>query len=549
MRDEDGLLKATRDPKTRDAGAFDRIADVVVVGAGAAGIPAAISARDAGASVSVIEANCDIGGHAIVSTGYVQLGGGTNWQRRYGIDDPPDDLYRALTDPHHPQYRRNDRALVRVFADESAPTFGFLLENGVVFREQPPIVMRFGNVPRAYQTTRSSQDWRDTINGTEGSGLMRALEASARGKGVTFLLRHRLTRVLRETPSSGAVTGVIARTDGCDVRIGARRGVVLATGGHSSNVAFRRIFDPRLTEEYQTAGEPWTAQNADGEMAAIAIGAALWAVGIQTNDSERSIGGGTTLYRAGSIGCRYGYPGLRWDPRSPVFERAGASGLAVGDLQDLILVNRHGRRFWNELDPTTAFLNACLGPHGDLGRDGTANGGGPIWAIFDSAAVMRERWIPEPPNVDPNGWFFSASTIAELATRIVNPYQRAPILPEILEATVARYNDIIDRGEDPDFGRPSPLGGQRISALRHYRIQAPPFYAAWSTPMVHDSLTGLRIDTRARVIDWHERVIPGLYCAGESAGGFGLHGLSRAIVFGRIAGMNAARSGRRPLDG
>jgi urocanate reductase len=528
----------------REMDAFDHVADVVVVGAGAAGIPAAISARDTGASVVVVEANYDIGGHAILSTAWLQLGGGTSWQKKYGVEDSPDVLYADLVDPHHAQYRRSDRDLARVFADESVATFDFLLENGVVFRDQPPVVMRFGSIARACQTISSTDDWSETINGAEGSGLMRGLEKTARQKGVTFLLRHRLTRVMRESPSSGRVTGIAAETDGREVRIGARRGVILATGGHSSNVGFRRVFDPRLTAEYQTAGEPWTAQNADGEMAAIAVGAALWAVGIQTNDSERNIGGGTTLYRTAFIGCRYGYPGLRWDPRSPVFARAGASGLLVGDPQDVILVNEIGQRFWNELDPSTAFLHACLGPHGRQRRDGrSANGGGPIWAIFDANAVERERWVPEPPNVDPAGWFFSAPTIAELARRIVNPYQRDPIRPDVLEASVERYNEIIDLGEDLDFGRPPPLGGQRISTLRQYKIQVPPFYAAWSTPMVHDSLTGLRIDTRSRVLDWNERVIEGLYCAGESAGGLGLHGLTRAIVFGRIAGADAARAG------
>src|ERR1019366_7248307 len=94
---------------------------------------------------------------------------------------------------------------------------------------------------------------------------------------VTFLLGHKMTRVIRENPSSGRVVGITASVEGKDVNIQARGGVVLATGGHTSNVEFRRMFDPRLTEEYQTAGEPWTKQNAEGEIAAMDIGAALWA--------------------------------------------------------------------------------------------------------------------------------------------------------------------------------------------------------------------------------------------------------------------------------
>ena len=73
---------------------WDLAADVVVIGAGATGLPAAIAARDAGASVIVVEANYDIGGHAILSGGNVPLGGGTSAQRKYGIEDSPDTRLR-----------------------------------------------------------------------------------------------------------------------------------------------------------------------------------------------------------------------------------------------------------------------------------------------------------------------------------------------------------------------------------------------------------------------------------------------------------------------
>ena len=101
---------------------------------------------------------------------------------------------------------------------------------------------------------------------------MRPLEASARAKGVEFLLSHKLVTIIREKPSGGNVIGITAQFENKTVNIRARRGVVLCTGGHSSNVAFRRIFDPRLTEEYQVAGEPWSKQNGDGERLAMAMG-------------------------------------------------------------------------------------------------------------------------------------------------------------------------------------------------------------------------------------------------------------------------------------
>jgi hypothetical protein len=308
------------------------------------------------------------------------------------------------------------------------------------------------------------------------------------------------------------------------VNIQARKGVILATGGHSTNVDFRRAWDPRLTEEYQVAGLPWSFQNGDGEMLALSIGAAFWATANQTVEV------GDTLTKTRHIGCKYGYANLKWDPHSPMFKLAGASGLTVKTFQDVILVNQSGVRFWNEMDDTFAFIDACLGSHGDLGKNGKANGGGPIWAIFDADAVKREGWNPQPPDVDPNGWFFSADTLAELAGKIANPHQHDPMPGKALEETVAKYNSFADAGKDGDFGKPAPL----------HKIETPPFYAAWSTPLVHDTRSGLRINTKCQVLDIRGQVIPGLYAAGETAGGFGLHGLPRVTVFGRIAGREAA---------
>jgi succinate dehydrogenase/fumarate reductase flavoprotein subunit len=109
-------------------------------------------------------------------------------------------------------------------------------------------------------------------------------------------------------------------------------------------------------------------------------------------------------------------------------------------------------------------------------------------------------------------------------------YQRVPMPPQNLAATVARYNSFVDAGKDADFGKPKPL----------YKIAKLPFYAAWATPVIHDTRAGLRINARCQVIDMNGEVIPGLYCGGESAGGFSMHGLPRAVCQGFIAGKNAA---------
>ena len=108
-------------------------------------------------------------------------------------------------------------------------------------------------------------------------------------------------------------------------------------------------------------------------------------------------------------------------------------------------------------------------------------------------------------------------------------YQRVPMPPQNLAATVARYNSFVDAGKDADFGKPKPL----------YKIAKPPFYAAWATPVIHDTRAGLRINARCQVVDTSGEIIPGLYCGGESAGGFSMHGLPRAICQGFIAGRNS----------
>ncbi|HEX4642186.1 MAG TPA: FAD-binding protein, partial [Candidatus Acidoferrales bacterium] len=136
------------------------------------------------------------------------------------------------------------------------------------------------------------------------------------------------------------------------------------------------------------------------------------------------------------------------------------------------------------------------------------------------------------PFVDPDGWFFSAGTLRELAGKIASKYQKEPMPGAALEETVARYNSFVDRGGDEDFKKPTPK----------FKVQTAPFYAAWSTPCIHDCLSGLRINGKAQVIDLWGNAIPGLYCAGESSGGFNQHGLARSLTFGRIAGREAAKS-------
>jgi len=504
---------------------WHRSADVVVVGAGVSGLACACAARDTGASVIVVEENFDIGGRGIMSGGSIQLGGGHSLQKKYGTVDSADMIFADWTRHDHPASRYSDREIVRKFADENAATFEFLLAHGVQFtgREEAGGGAST-NAGRTYQTV----EWHIPSQvmaphrGRNGSGLVRRLEESARKSGVEILLKHSMTSIIRENPKSGRVLGITVRSNGNTINVQARKGVYVGTGGNSGNVNFRRTFDPRLTEEYQQACAPYARQSGDAELMSMAIGAALWATALQTSES------GAAITKTAHIGCQWGYGSLVFETDSPIFHLARATGLTVANWQDVIMVNQVGKRFWSETDGSYKFIAAAMAYNGDPDK---LNGGGPIWAIFDSDAVARERWNPKPPNVDPL-YFASGATLKELAANINNPYQKRPMPGTVLQETVERYNSFVTSGTDTDFKKPKPM----------YKIEKPPFYAAWATPILHDSLTGLRVNTDQQVIDIHGQVIPGLYCGGESMGGLAQHGLGRDLVSGRIAGLHAGKS-------
>ncbi len=336
---------------------WDREADIVVIGSGATGMPAAIVAREAGASVIVVEAQPHIGGHAITSGGNLPLGGGTSYQKKYGIADSADLFFQDLTDwsvvetNGFPPYRYNDREVIRAFADNSVPAFEFLMAHGVKVIDRPPnkVGHEIGvSVLRTMQI--SVEDWPMVHTGgpadpgddeiRAGAGLMRPLEAAARKAGVEILLEHRMLALHREAANSGRVCGIAVNHNGQKLNIRARKAVIIATGGSTGNVNFRRMFDPRLTEEYcGLAGMPWSDQDASGEIAGMAVGASLWGLFNYTGEF------GSGITKPGAIGCQYGYVNVRWHPSSEVFVKARATGLQVADWQDVIMVNMLGQEF------------------------------------------------------------------------------------------------------------------------------------------------------------------------------------------------------------
>jgi hypothetical protein len=424
-----------------------------------------------------------------------------------------------------------------------------------------------------------------------GAALSRCLEFSAREKGIQFMLNQHMDEVIREQQFSGRVLGIrtsysprlhpetgerlesLWQNGNVDERgevvyIRARRAVVIAAGGHGNNPQFSSMMYPAWREPAFTSSG-WAllgprGQDASGIIAGLRIGANL--AGMQQNLSY-----GSTFHFPGTLATRDSYTTMY--PGHPTFVFRGSTGIMVGQdaYQHLIAVNQVGKRFFNEIQVTDRPGGAAYpaGPGKGQPRSGLEhvpcdwrncsveniratysdpNGlhaalamnegskepdffSGPIWTIFDRAAVERDGWNIEFPYTSPtNGYFFMADTIEELAQKIEagHEFQRVPIT--YLAETVAKWNGYVDAGLDPEFGRgaDAPM----------YRIDTPPFYAAALNPVWHDNYGGLRVNGRCQVLDMEGQPIPSLYSGGESSGGGNQHGLGRALVHGYIAGTN-----------
>src|SRR5271165_4735935 len=204
---------------------WDQAADVVVGGVGVAGLPAAITARDLGASVIVVEENFDIGGRGMLSGGRVQLGGGHALQQKFNIKDNADQVFLDWVRADDAESRYSDRDLVRVYADENVATYQFLVENGVEFIERPIGPVDASTLPRIFVT----KEWHIPAEvvaphrNRNGSGLVRRLAESARKKGAQILLKHKMIRIVREQSTSGKVLGVEVQADGKTINIRATK--------------------------------------------------------------------------------------------------------------------------------------------------------------------------------------------------------------------------------------------------------------------------------------------------------------------------------------
>jgi len=530
-------------------GKWDMETDVIVVGAGNAGLPAAIEARNAGVDVLMLEGNAFMGGLMRASGGFMFFCD-THIQKRLGVEDHvewgiEDELvmsdYRAVPD------------LVRTYVTGGAETCLWLERLGLTWADKLTNgdwgagSRRDRHVLRTHFAGKSPTGYYPGgfPDGQNGFALTTVLEKAVLDLKIPVLFQHRMRRIYRE--ARGAVVGIEAETPQGVVQIRARKAVILASGGATTNEQLVRAWDPRLVNDaIYSDGLPYMECMGDALLAAEDIGAGL---------SDMSFVSFLPV-KFGSI--YYSLSQTEVDDGVKV-QTTGVPMTQRNDgYQHVILVKNDGQRYINEAEATHK--------NPDIPRDVQAVPPAEypeepfmrkflalpnpknVWAVVDSDSAEAMKWPteeiahPEPMRghgLDPDS-VATANTLEELA-------EQMGVDRENFLETVRRYNRFVDAGADEDFGKPGPL----------YALSRPPFYGVKMNLIRHTPAGGLRVNTKGQVLDrsaqWDGRIaksiddeatIPHLYAAGEASAFVGFRRAHRKtgpiLTMGRIAGLAAA---------
>lgn len=339
--------------------------------------------------------------------------------------------------------------------------------------------------------------------------------------GSPILFGWELVQIDRDNDGTGAVTGAIFQTpDGC-VRVNARQGVLLSTGGYAANPIMVNALSPMVPPSI-VMGQYSPNCTGDGIRAALRIGASM-------DDTAAPM-----IFDRGFAlpGENAGYTG---EGEKASFAHLDTRGILIGS-EPFMKVNREGRRFFNESCPYDWAANAA-----------SKQPGGVLCAIFDSnvaedalrfqvvgCAKLGTDMLQMGP-VDKvfgdfveQGVLMSADSLEELADKLGLP-------EEEFVAEVERYNEFFDKQVDEDYGK---------EAFRLSAIRKPPFYGFWGGGSFLTTLDGLCINENMQVLDGDDSVIEGLYAAGDCAGGMFAgnypeyivgNACGRTLTFGRHA--------------
>ncbi len=455
--------------------------DVVVVGAGFAGLAAAIEARDAGASVIVLEKMKAAGGNSSISDGGIAAAD-TPQQRRLGITDSPElmhrDMMRAGLGLNHPD-------LVWKVALHSAEAVQWSLEHlGVEYLDR---MDQFGghSVPRCL-----------TALNVTGATIIRRQVEQLRKLGIELRLQSCLQGF--DVTSQGRVAGVRIRdgyvpgrpASGVDATVRARRAVVLATGGFGADVTFRAAQDPRLDASVDTTNK--TTTTAEALVEALRLGA------MPVQLSHIQLGPWASPDEKGyGVGPRFAdYVAFQY-------------GLVVSPVT--------GARIVNELGDRKMVADAILA----VGR--------PCVGIADSRAVRVSGW-----SIDrclEKGVVRGFDSLDELAACY-------GLEPKALSSTVERFNRHVASGNDPDFGKPMLQNAAPLTEPPYYAMRLWP-KVHHTMGGVQINARAQVIDVAGQPIGGlyaAGEVTGGVHGACR----LGSCAITECLVFGRIAGRNAA---------
>jgi tricarballylate dehydrogenase len=490
--------------------------DVLVIGGGIAGLTAALAARDAGASVQLLERapRAERGGNTRFSNGALRAAYRDIDDVRRLVPDLSDEQIartdfgtytreRYLTDLLRVTEGRSDPMLGRILAGESFDVLCWMMGRGVRYdplwsAQAPPVnghVSFYGG---------SAFEARGL-----GAGLVDALYAALEQRGGSVAYGARALTLLRERTG---VRGASARFADGTLHDFAARCVVVASGGFESDVEWRTRY----------LGPGWDLAKVRGTR-------------FNTGDGLRmALEAGAQPYGQWS-GCH----AASWAAHAPA---AGDVTIEEkfkrDDFMHGIFINANGKRFVDE----GADLRALT--YAKYGRAVMEQPGSVAWQIFDAKTVPLLSEDYRDPSVAP----IRANTLEELAAALTGVNGRAFL------DTVTEYNRAV-RDDVPHD--PSRKDGRGTSGLTIPKsnwattIDAAPFEAHPVSFGITFTFGGVRIDERCRVLDAEGEAIPGLYAAGEMVGGLfyfnypGGSGLVSAAVFGRVAGRAAATSAER----
>lgn len=477
---------APRDPAEFDI-AEEVSCDVLVVGAGTAGMPCAIAAAEEGLSVVVLEKT---------PTGFGMrnyIGAvGSALQAEKGVEIDKRELERELL--RYSSYRAN-AALVRQWAERSGEAVDWysaiLQEGGMKPWLEVDINPEGTTHFKEYSTCHMHYD--PERNGlTEGAVMAERMAAA--GCDARFS-----TPMVQLVQEDGVVTGAIAELpEGGYLKVTASRGVVLATGGYAGDLAMVQALNPK---DYAANVMLYCSPGATGD----GVRAAHHAGGqMDLTHTAMYFERGCTM--PGSKGGDLSTPGLWWMGSQPFLQ-----------------VNAKGERFANESLPYDYDLHqAACQPGTVMVQVFDANWVDDVKA-FHTVGCSRIVDVADIPNgYEAVAWNFDkinaasfgpaleagqlvqANTIEELAAAM-------GMDPAVLSATVERYNELCAKGDDEDFGK---------EPWRMRPVAEPPFYAVTVGGQLLCTMDGMWIDTQMRVLDANGDPVPGLYAIGNDSGRF-----------------------------